>query len=197
MWSIVPPPGAPIDHTKLVQGRFAVEADREWDEHGEEHDDHASAACVGCCIGQVSIVPDGFGLPKSTRTDAVTALTGFQLASVSSHFGMPCVGTNAFDTKESGNSTMKATPCAASGFSRADAEACAGPAQRVREQQHDADAGKHGQHVVVGPPADDEAGDHDECCREGGRQQVGDGSADEHRRPRTWGGCGTGRSRRC
>src|SRR5262245_61281977 len=76
----------------------------------------SSAAWVGCCIGQVSIVPDGLGLPNSTRTDAVTALTGFQFASVSSHWGMPCVGTNAFDTNESGNNTMNATPCAASGF---------------------------------------------------------------------------------
>src|SRR4051794_23921340 len=77
---------------------------------------HASAACVGCCIGQVSIVPDGLGLPNSTRTDAVTALTGFQFAIVSSQLGMPCVGTNAFETNDSGKSTTNATPCAASGF---------------------------------------------------------------------------------
>jgi hypothetical protein len=40
-------------------------------------------------------------LPHRSRQAAVTALTGFQPASVRSQPGMPRVGTSALETKES------------------------------------------------------------------------------------------------
>ena len=58
------------------------------------------------------MAPEGLGLPNSTRQAEATALTGFQLAMVCSHEGMPCVGTKTFDTKASGKMTMKTMPCA-------------------------------------------------------------------------------------
>ena len=51
-------------------------------------------------------------MPNSVRQAEATALTGFQLAIVASHEGMPCVGTKTFDTKASGNMKMKTIPCA-------------------------------------------------------------------------------------
>lgn len=36
---------------------------------------------------------DGFGLPKRSRQDEATALTGFQSATTRSQAGMPWVGT--------------------------------------------------------------------------------------------------------
>ncbi len=46
----------------------------------------------------------------------MTALTGFQFATTWSHPGMCWVGTNALDTKVSGNSTMKPNEAADSGL---------------------------------------------------------------------------------
>ena len=51
-------------------------------------------------------------MPNRFRQAEATALTGFQLAIVASHAGMPCVGTKTFDTKASGNMTMNTMPCA-------------------------------------------------------------------------------------
>src|SRR5215470_9620063 len=78
--------------------------------------DQASAASMGCCIGQALIDADGFGLSQSWRAPAVTALTGFQSAAACSQPGMCWVGTIALDTNASGNSTMNPNEAADSGL---------------------------------------------------------------------------------
>ena len=77
--------------------------------------DQAIAAMIGCSIGHTWMDADGFGLPNSVRAAAVTALTGFQLAIVCSHAGIPCVGTIALDTIASGKKMTSPMPCADSG----------------------------------------------------------------------------------
>ena len=64
--------------------------------------------------GRIRVAPE---VPQAEAT----ALTGFQLATVASQAGMPCVGTKTLDTNASGNMTMKAIPCADSGLETASA----------------------------------------------------------------------------
>ena len=78
--------------------------------------DQIRAASTGCCMGHAWMVADGFGFPQRFRAPAVTALTGFQSAIACNHPGMCCVGTMAFETKASGNRTMKPNEAADSGL---------------------------------------------------------------------------------
>ena len=59
---------------------------------------------------------DGLGLPKRSRQDDATALTGFQSATTRSQEGMPWVGTKVLETNTRGRKKMKPTAAAASGF---------------------------------------------------------------------------------
>src|SRR5262245_47811222 len=77
--------------------------------------DQMSEAAIGCCIGQAPLVADGLGLWKSRRAAAVTALTGFQSATVRTKAGMFPVGTTALEMKASGKRITSPTPCADSG----------------------------------------------------------------------------------
>ena len=53
---------------------------------------------MGCCMGHACTNAEGLGLPKSSRAAAVTALTGFQLATARRAAGMWAVGTSALET---------------------------------------------------------------------------------------------------
>src|ERR1700677_124851 len=77
--------------------------------------DQSTAAHTGCCMGQAWMVDDGLGLPKRWRHDEVAALTGFQLANVSSQVGMCWVGTKALEMKARGNTMSRPRDCADSG----------------------------------------------------------------------------------
>ena len=55
------------------------------------------------------------GSPNRSRAAAVTALTGFQSATVRNTAGMCWVGTSALETKASGKRMTSPTPCAGLG----------------------------------------------------------------------------------
>src|SRR5664280_1452772 len=81
--------------------------------------DQTTEASTGCCIGQAWIEAEGFGLPHRVLQAEATALTGFQLAIVASHAGIPWVGTKTLETKASGNTRMKTMPWAVSALETA------------------------------------------------------------------------------
>ncbi len=70
---------------------------------------------MACCMGHELTVAEGFGLAKSWRHAAVTALIGFQLATTRSTAGMRAVGTRALETTARGKRTTRPTPWAVSG----------------------------------------------------------------------------------
>src|SRR5262245_62775779 len=77
--------------------------------------DHSSDVAIGCCIGQTPTAAEGFGLWKSSRAAAVTALTGFQSAIVRRTDGIRSVGTIALETIARGKTITRPIPCADSG----------------------------------------------------------------------------------
>jgi hypothetical protein len=64
--------------------------------------DHRTDAAIGCCLGHVRIEAAGFGFPKRSRAAAVTALTGFQSATVRGMVGMPWVATTSTSSQRDG-----------------------------------------------------------------------------------------------
>jgi hypothetical protein len=63
---------------------------------------------------------NGFGLPKSSRVAAVSALNGFHSATGRNQLGSVLVGTNAFETNVSGKTIRKPScwPTSTDGTSR-------------------------------------------------------------------------------
>jgi hypothetical protein len=77
-----------------------------------------TAEMTGCRSGHAASGGVPVGLPNSQRTAAAIELTGFQEANRRRTGEKPPIGTNVLATKVIGKTTMKTTPCAASGALR-------------------------------------------------------------------------------